>query len=176
MRRFALTAIGRDRSGIVASVTKALFEYDCNIEDSTMTSLEDEFAIILIMSMPPGSDAQGLLGELKALEGAGLTVSLSELGERQKESPPGNYLLTLHGGDKAGIVYRLASLLASSGINITDLETKVVGAPQRVYMMLMEAHVPEGVDVAGLQRELSRLEGELNVTIKLRSLDSPEVL
>lgn len=176
MRRFALTAVGRDRPGIVASVTKALYEHDCNIEDSSMTALEDEFAIILIMSMPDKGDADGLATDLKALEGAGLTVNLKELGERQKDSPPGNYLITLHGADKAGIVYRLTSLLAAYGVNITDLETKVIGSPRKVYMMLMEVYAPEGSDVSGLQKELSRLEGELGVTIRLKPVEETEVL
>jgi len=176
MRRFALTAVGRDRPGIVASVTKALFEHDCNIEDSTMASLEDEFAIILIMSMPPEGDAEGLFCDLKALETSGLTVNVKELGERQSESPPGNYLITLHGADKAGIVYSLASSLASFGVNITDLETKVVGAPRRVYMMLMEVYAPDGTDIKGLKKELAKLEDELKVTIRLKHVEETEVL
>lgn len=176
MRRFALTAIGRDRPGIVASVTKALYEHDCNIEDSSMTALEDEFAIILIMSMPSGGDHKGLLEDLKALETTGLTINLKELGERQKDSPPANYILTLHGADKAGIVYRLTSLLASFGVNIKDLETKVIGAPRKVYMMLMELYAPDGTRLPDLQKELATLENELGITIRLKPLEDTEVL
>ena len=176
MRRFALTAIGRDRPGIVAAVTKVLYEHDCNIEDSSMTSLEDEFAIILIMSMPEEGDPIGLIKGLKALEDTGLTVNVKEIGERQKDSPPGNFLITLHGGDKAGIVYRLAALIASFGLNITDLETKVVGSPVKVYMMFMEAYAPEGADIPGLEKEFGRLEDELKVTIRLKRLEATEVL
>lgn len=176
MMRFALTAIGRDRPGIVAEVTKALFEHDCNIEDSSMAALEDEFAIILIMSMPNGGDSGSLLNSLKALEAEGLTVSLNKLGERQTDSPPGNHLITLHGADKAGIVYRLTSLLAARGANITDLETKVVGSPQKVYMMLIEVYLPDGFDATGLQMELTKLESELGVTIRFKPLEETEVL
>ena len=68
MKRYALTAIGRDRPGIVAAVTKALYEHDCNIEDSSMTILEDEFAIILIMSMPEKSNTDSLLKDIKNVE------------------------------------------------------------------------------------------------------------
>ncbi|MBI5345287.1 MAG: ACT domain-containing protein, partial [Deltaproteobacteria bacterium] len=61
MKRYALTAVGRDRPGIVAAVTKALYDHACNIEDSTMTRLEDEFAIILIMSAPGDINEKPLL-------------------------------------------------------------------------------------------------------------------
>lgn len=176
MRRFALTAIGRDRPGIVASVTKVLFEHDCNIEDSTMTAIEDEFAIILIMSMPDRGDAASLEAGLRALEGSGLTIGLSELGERHREGPPGNFLITLHGADRAGIVYRLTAALASFGVNITDLETKVVGAPMKVYIMLLEVYCPDDADMEGLKRSLASLEGELGVTIRIKPVEETEVL
>ncbi len=55
MKRYALSAIGRDTPGMVAKVTKELYVHGCNIEDSSMTRLEDEFAIILIMSMDPAN-------------------------------------------------------------------------------------------------------------------------
>lgn len=53
-----------------------------------MTSLEDEFAIILIMSMPEDVDSGGLRDDLKALEGSGLTFNLKELGERRPTALP----------------------------------------------------------------------------------------
>jgi len=113
MKRFALTAIGPDRPGIIAAVTKALFEHDCNIEDSSMTSIEDEFSIILIMSVPSGGDAARLEAGLRDIERSmGLSIHFKELGDRGKEGPPGNYLITLHGADKAGIVYKTTELLA----------------------------------------------------------------
>ncbi len=47
MRRFfAITAIGKDRPGIVAGVSKALYDLGTNIEDSSMTILSGEFAMI----------------------------------------------------------------------------------------------------------------------------------
>jgi glycine cleavage system transcriptional repressor len=176
MRRFALTAIGRDRPGIVASVSRALYEHDCNIEDSSMAALEDEFAIILIMSMQEKGDADALRRDLAALTDAGLTVTLKEIGERGADSPSGNYLVTLHGADKAGIVYRLAALLSSFGVNITDLETKVIDSPVKVYMMLMEIYAREDIDVKALADGLKTLERELGVTIRLKPVEETEVL
>ena len=39
MTHFALTAVGRDRPGIVAAVSRALLDHSVNIEDSQMTIL-----------------------------------------------------------------------------------------------------------------------------------------
>lgn len=43
-------------------------------------------------------------------------------------------------------------------------------------MMLIEVYLPEGSDRAGLQAELSALEGELGVTIRFKPIDDAEVL
>jgi glycine cleavage system transcriptional repressor len=47
-----ISAVGKDRPGIVAGVSKVLFEAGCNLEDSSMTILEGEFAMILVVSLP----------------------------------------------------------------------------------------------------------------------------
>ncbi|MDO8426438.1 MAG: ACT domain-containing protein [Deltaproteobacteria bacterium] len=178
MRRYALTAVGRDRPGIVAAVTKVLYEHDCNIEDSSMTILEDEFAIILIMSMPGSSRAGPLLSDLKKAEKEmGLTIHLKEIEkERAPKSRQSNYIITLHGADRAGIIYKTASVLSRMGINITDLETTVTGVKDKAYIMVIEVFVPEAADVNELERELNSLSAELGVTIKVKPLEFYEPL
>ena len=47
---FALSAIGRDRPGIVADLAELIYECDCNLEDSSMTMLGGEFAVLLLLS------------------------------------------------------------------------------------------------------------------------------
>ena len=46
---FALSAIGRDRPGIVADLAELIYECDCNLEDSRMTILGSEFAVLLLL-------------------------------------------------------------------------------------------------------------------------------
>ena len=47
-RKFVMTVSGKDRPGIVADVSQLIFETNCNLEDSTMTRLADQFAVILL--------------------------------------------------------------------------------------------------------------------------------
>src|SRR6185295_635872 len=49
-RWFALSAIGRDRPGIVADLSELIYECDCNLEDSSMTILGTEFAVLLLLT------------------------------------------------------------------------------------------------------------------------------
>lgn len=181
MKRFALTAVGRDRPGIVAAVTKALYEHRCNIEDSSMTILEDEFAMILIMTMPERENALPLRTELEAAEKSmGLAIHLKEI-PREKgteaKRPLSNYIITLHGADKAGIVYKTATLLSEKGINITDLETKILGEDKKkIYIMVMEVYAPSSVNTDKVADELANLGKALGVTIRIKPLEAFEPL
>ena len=49
-----LTAFGQDRPGIVAALAEGLYHLGCNIEDTCMTRLRDEFAMMLLVRLPAG--------------------------------------------------------------------------------------------------------------------------
>ena len=44
-----ISALGKDRPGIVDQLSKLVLEHDCNIADSRMTVLGGEFAILLMV-------------------------------------------------------------------------------------------------------------------------------
>jgi glycine cleavage system transcriptional repressor len=48
MKHYLLLAAGPDRLGIVASVTRVLYRHGCNLADSSMTRLGNEFAMLVI--------------------------------------------------------------------------------------------------------------------------------
>src|SRR5215203_7075112 len=83
MPQLALSAIGRDRPGIVAEVTRALLGHSLNITDSQMAVLGGRFTMMLIVTAPEGTDLDMVREELArtsdrlALD----AVSLSPLGE-----------------------------------------------------------------------------------------------
>src|SRR2546428_8763324 len=69
MRRwFALSAIGRDRPGIVADLAGLIYECDCNLEDSSMTVLGSEFAVLLLLSCEGEDVERRLTAGCKRLE------------------------------------------------------------------------------------------------------------
>ena len=58
--RWIVTVLGKDRPGIVAGATKVLYAIGANLEDSAMTRLAGEFAILLIFSAPASVTDQRL--------------------------------------------------------------------------------------------------------------------
>ncbi len=60
MSRVALTAVGTDQPGIVAALTGVLVDLGCNLEDSTMSVLGGQFAVLLVLETPDGIDAAAI--------------------------------------------------------------------------------------------------------------------
>lgn len=181
MGHFALSVVGRDRPGIVAEVSRVLFELGCNIEDSTCTILSGQFAMILVIAHPKFTSASEIDPSFDAVrKSMGLTVSLHSLKDeeisRDKASGGRSHVISVYGADRPGIVYSVARELARLRINVTDLNTQVVGAKDRpVYMMVLEVDIPEEVDLKELEREFDKIRKELSVSISVRPIESLEL-
>ncbi|RLB97678.1 MAG: hypothetical protein DRH90_23000 [Deltaproteobacteria bacterium] len=49
-KKFILAAFSKDRPGVVSDITRLLYENGCNLEDSSMANIRDEFAILLLFN------------------------------------------------------------------------------------------------------------------------------
>lgn len=171
----AVTAIGRDRPGIVAAITSALLEAGGNVDDSQMSILHGQFAVMLICSVPEDASLEGLEARLdevgREFSLGGITVSRVE--DLDRGTGP-THVLTVYGADRPGIVHDTASTLASLGVNITDLRTRRTGDPESpLYTLMVEIAVPEGIgpeldqaldglrDSKQLEAHLAELESEV---------------
>jgi glycine cleavage system transcriptional repressor len=178
MRRLALTAIGHDRPGIVAAVSRVLLAHRANVEDSQMTILRGHFTMMLVIALPEDADAATLRDDLDDvrtqldLE----AILLSPL----EEVDPGNepvptHMVTLYGADHPGIVHAATSVLAERDVDITDLTTKLVneagGAPP-LYALMMEIAPPSGAPEEELEEALRRVAEDQGVEVSLRRLET----
>ena len=178
---YALSAIGKDRPGIVADLSELIFENGCNLEDSSMTVLGGEFAVLLLFTGSGEDLERRLSGMCKRLEWERrLTVFFRPL-----EGPPLPYghgerrsvhELIATGVDKAGIVARVCRILADRDVTIREMKTlsrpeAESGTP--IYTMRIEMGVPEGIDRSELQKALDRVAEELRIEIVSRPLPPP---
>jgi glycine cleavage system transcriptional repressor len=167
----ALTVLGHDRPGIIAETTSALAGLGLNIEDSTMTLLRGHFAMTLITA--GDASAAELERALAPLTADGsLSVTVREVPEESPGAGGAAYLLSVHGGDRAGIVSSVAGEIAAVGGNITDLTTRLSGD---LYVLLAECDLPASVDVAGLRARLDEVASGLGVGATLRALESDDL-
>jgi glycine cleavage system transcriptional repressor len=173
IQHYAVSVVGKDRTGIVAGISEVLFRLGCNIADSSCTMLAGEFAMILIVSHPRPFTKGRLHDEMKPVcDELGMSLAVRSLhGDEiaRQESAAEICLISVYGADQPGIVYRVTRELAGRGVNITDLNTKLIGtADEPVYVMMLEAALPEGQTPEALEALLGDLKKELNVEIGVR--------
>jgi len=179
MAQLALSAIGRDRPGIVAATTEALLRHGANVEDSRMSILRGHFTMMLVVSLPDGAATEDLAEDLDAVAAdLGLeALALGPISPMAEETAEPTHVVTVYGVDHPGIVNHAAQALAERGVNIVDLQTKLVeeqGEPS-IYVLQMEVTLPENVDHRELDRELTALGERESVEVSLRELDRLEL-
>jgi len=175
LAHFAVTIISKDRPGIVADTTEVLFRLGCNIEDSSCTMLGGDFAMILIVSHEKPFTKARLADEFKALhERTGLNIHVRSLHDDEicpvKEEGE-LCLISVYGSDRPGIVYRVTRALADRRVNITDLNTRLIGTVEEpVYVLMLEAILLVGMTAGDTEKLLENLKKELNVEIGVRTI------
>jgi glycine cleavage system transcriptional repressor len=172
MAEFAVTAIGRDRPGIVAAISRALLELEGNIEDSQMSILRGHFAVMLIVRLPDTAEPGDLEGRLQQvrqqldLE----AIAVNRVDDLGVAAARPSHVITVYGADHPGIVHGVSTALAERGVNITDLETRLAGAADPpLYLMIMEVAIPAGAE-ADLEAALSEVGTEAKVEVSIRPL------
>jgi glycine cleavage system transcriptional repressor len=81
-------------------------------------------------------------------------------------------VITLYGADHPGIVNAVAAALAKRGVNITDLDTHLVGEEtEPAYMMILEVSLPEGFSGDDLDAYLRDVALQQKLELSVRTLD-----
>ncbi len=173
----AVTVIGRDRPGIVANVSGALYRHRASIEELSQTAIRGQFAMILIASMEEGASAQALKKDLQDLSGdLDLDIDLRPLGAEEmipyEAGGTEAFIITARGADRPGLVFGIAELLAERGINITNLGAQVARlGPRPEYVQVFEVDIPKGLDYRLLQEKLRQRGQEMGVSVDLQHKD-----
>jgi len=172
-QRYIMTAFGKDRTGIVADVTRLLYDNDCNLEDTTMSMLADEFTLSLLFSSPDENIDELLSRECRRLElDKGISAFVRPLQPQQHQGRQNYKTCTLHieGLDQAGIVYKTSQFLADRQLNIVQLDSTSTASPESgatIYNMIIHVQVPEQLPFDQLEEELGSVADELHVDITL---------
>jgi glycine cleavage system transcriptional repressor len=175
MKKVVISVLGYDRPGIVASVSKVLYENRCNIEDVSQTTLQTEFAGVFIASMPENMHERNLAAHLEeSLAPMGLAVLLKPMqtaGEwTAPESEP--FVLTTTGPDRLGLVAGITEVLGRFGANITNLKALFRGGKDPLHnIMIYEVNIPVAIDQDAFRRALHERAAELGLDITLQHRD-----
>lgn len=167
---FMLTLVGKDRPGIVAKVSAALYRGGAHLGEASMTRLGGNFAVMLMTQYEGSTEA---LEKIVAPAAGDLSLRLHIdpiEGELHRHVEP-NVRVSVYGADRAGIVAEVTGALAEAGLNILDLESDVGGSSQRpIYIMHIEGHAEGGADE--VKRIMEALTKEKNIEVQVAPIDT----
>lgn len=121
--QLVLTAIGEDRPGIVSELTKLVSDNHCNIIDSRIAILGNEFTFIMLLDgdMAAISRVEYHL-PIKSVE-LGLLTMMKRTSQHQIKEYKAGYKLTYQGPDSPGIMSKVTQLMADYHVNIAALKS-----------------------------------------------------
>jgi len=168
-----ISALGKDRPGIVDSLSKAILDDGGNIADSRMTVLGGEFAILLMVE-----GNWNTLNRLEqAISGLEQTLGLTIISKRTEGRSIGSkrlpYAVEVVALDHPGIVHHLASFFSNREINIEDLATASYAAPHTGTLMFsvhMTVGIPADIHIGTLRDEFLEFCDSMNLDAVLEPL------
>jgi glycine cleavage system transcriptional repressor len=179
MKKILITISGQDKPGIIAKVSGVLFARGCNLEDISMTLLEGQFAMMMTACLPSSMArvrvAQGL--ELLGAAPWSLDCHVTELNgktPRGRKHAKGAlpHMITAFGKDRTGIVYEVSRALAGLRVNITDLDSRILGkGAKTTYAMLLEVDLPNVRSLVPLRATLAKVAKRLKIEIQVKPLE-----
>ena len=165
-----ISALGQDRPGIVNQLSKAIFDNGCNIEDSRMTVLGGEFALILMVSGSWDAIAK-LEDQVPSLQSAlGLTIIVRRTEERTGTRGLVPYEVDVISMDHPGIVHEVAEFFSNRGINIEEMITGSYAAAHTgtpMFSLKMTIAAPADIPIAQLRDDFAEFCDDLNLDAAL---------
>ena len=163
-----LTAIARERPGVVESLADVIAAHSGNWVESSMARLGGEFAGIVMVEVPAGAAAK-LEDALAALDKECIDVTVHKAAS--SVPPSGHHArLELTGLDHTGIVLEVTRTLARQGVSIDELSTSVsrgsMGA-EPIFSAQADIVLPAGLSTDGLRDALELIASDIMVDIEL---------
>lgn len=168
--RAVLSTLGHDRPGLVTALSALISDLGLSIEDSRMTVLGGEFAVLMSVT--------GSAERLKQLQSAfarfcdeQALASLFRFSGARHTSDALPYRATVLTLDHPGIVRSVAQFFSDRGLNIINLNTETEHAPHTgtlLFDLTLTVAVPRGESVGALRQAFAEfcaeqdLDGSLN--------------
>ena len=174
MKKAVISILGPDRPGIIAAVTRILFEHECNIETVSQTILQSEFSGIFIAAIPEAVALKELRGHLcDGLSPLNLHVYVKRL---ETDAGPGfdirnsePFVITTKGPDRKGLVSAITEIIARYGANVTNLQAIFKGGDDPAdNVMIYEVDIPNDIDSRALYGDLRSKATELSLDISIQ--------
>lgn len=168
--KLVISVLGQDQPGIIDKLARAVADCQCNIEDSRMTVLGGEFALIQLVS-GSDNDINTLTGRLPALaQELDLNINHRLTQQRTGTDDKLPYRIEVIAMDHPGIVHTVAGFFSARGINIEEMNTGSYAAAHTgtpMFSLSMLVAIPSDTSLSQTRREFIQFCDELNLDASL---------
>ncbi|KAI8803574.1 hypothetical protein BJ742DRAFT_490296 [Cladochytrium replicatum] len=188
-----VSLVGKDRVGVIRDFAKYLASLGANVEESRMSRLGGEFAMIVLISLRGAEPTKFLENVQKAFPGFAIHSSLTQDIPHPSESSPSLIPMEIEvcysigsqqahlthgpwqveGPDSSGIVFAVTEKLAENDITIDSVDTETTSAAfagYPIFRMFLRAHMTED-KIVPLQKSLEEVEDRFGVDIMFYDAD-----
>ncbi len=161
-----ISAVGTDRTGVVQDLTKVILSCAGNIEESRMTTLGSEFAMLLLVSGNWATLNKLQQGLDKLAASKDLSIAIRQTDAKPASGNRMPYAVDIVSLDQQGIVFNLANFFAAQDIEIADVATRSYSAAHTGSMMFavqMAINIPSTVNIAQFREEFLEICDRLNL-------------
>jgi glycine cleavage system transcriptional repressor len=173
-KQMIISVMSKDRPGIIADITGAIYQLGGDVADLNQTVLCGYLTMILSVSFEPDVTKEDLLAAISHIKtGCKFEVSIKELDAGQLDEemrpPEETYILTVQGPNKSGIVHGISLFCFNHNINILDLATTLRNDQYTMALQLDLRHCISSLDT--LQHELEAYSQQSGLSILMQHND-----
>ncbi len=165
--------MSKDRPGIIADVTGAIYELNGDLADLTQTVLCGYLTMILIATFDNSVTPEDVIAKLShttsKIKFDVLVKKVDTPIEILKAMmPEKTYILTAQGKNKKGLVHGISSFCYERDINILDLTTTLA---DNQYTMILQLDLSHVTSIKDIRDDLTLYADEMGLTVVLQHND-----
>jgi glycine cleavage system transcriptional repressor len=172
-RQMIISVLSKDRPGIIADITGAIFELNGDLADLSQSILCGYLTMTLIVTFDRDLTTDAVYGKLAAIKSKnGYEIIVKSMDLPLQESndglPEKTYILTVQGKNKSGMVYSISSFCYQRDINILDLSTTL---KDDQYTMVLQLDLSKVTSIKQVREDLDLHAQKNEINIMMQHYD-----
>jgi glycine cleavage system transcriptional repressor len=172
-RQMIISVMSKDRPGIIADVTGAIFELDGDLADLNQSVLCGYLTMILLATFSENVTPEDVIAKLSHVKSESKFDAIVrpidspiEIGSSQL--PQKTYIVTAQGKNKSGLVFGISSFCYKRGINILDLSTTLADDQ---YTMILQIDLSHVDNIIKVREDLDKYAEQSGLHVMMQHID-----
>ncbi|MEE4243571.1 MAG: ACT domain-containing protein [Desulfopila sp.] len=172
-KQMIISVMSKDRPGIIAEVTGAIFQLNGDLADLSQSILRGYLTMTLLAAFPEEvtpQDVHSAIAHVKS--GNRYDVIVKSMNTPVDMAPTAlpakTYIVTAQGENKSGLVYGISSFCFERNINILDLSTTLTDG---CYTMILQIDLSEIDSIKDLRQDLDKYAEKAGMHVMMQHYD-----